>query len=147
MTGSRRADGIFVGGGTGFNCVGCHTLDPAQGFFGTDGQASFENETQIVKIAHLRNMYQKVGMFGMPAVDFFNGGDNGLKGDQIRGFGFLHDGSVDTVFRFLQRHRVQRRRHRSIPSASRTTPSAATSSSSCSPSTPTWRRSSASRSR
>ncbi|MBX3028294.1 beta-propeller fold lactonase family protein [bacterium] len=102
MTGSRRADGIFVGGGTGFNCVGCHTLDASQGFFGADGQASFENETQIVKIAHLRNMYQKVGMFGMPAVSFFNSGDNGFKGDQIRGFGFIHDGSVDTLFRFLQ---------------------------------------------
>ncbi len=102
MTGSRRADGIAVGGGFGFNCVGCHTLDPSQGFFGADGQASFENETQIVKVAHLRNMYQKIGMFGMPAVDFFNSGDNGFKGDQIRGFGFIHDGSVDTMFRFLQ---------------------------------------------
>jgi DNA-binding beta-propeller fold protein YncE len=102
MTGSRRADGIAVGGGFGFNCVGCHTLDAGQGFFGTDGQASFENETQIMKIAHLRNMYQKVGMFGMTSVSFFNGGDNGFKGDQIRGFGFLHDGSVDTMFRFLQ---------------------------------------------
>ncbi|MDX2166512.1 MAG: hypothetical protein SF182_05590 [Deltaproteobacteria bacterium] len=101
MTGSRRADGIAVGGGFGFNCVGCHTLDPGQRFFGTDGQASFENETQIMKIAHLRNMYQKVGMFGMTGVDFFNNGDNGFKGDQIRGFGFLHDGSVDTMFRFL----------------------------------------------
>jgi hypothetical protein len=30
----------------------------------------------------------------------FNAGDNGFKGDQIRGFGFLHDGSVDTLFRF-----------------------------------------------
>jgi len=105
MTGSRRADGIFVGGGTGFNCVGCHTLDPSQGFFGADGQASFEGETQIVKIAHLRNLYQKVGMFGMPTVGFINnlssttGGDP--MGPQIRGTGFLHDGSVDTVFRFL----------------------------------------------
>ncbi len=102
MTGSRRSDGIFVGGGTGFNCVGCHTLNPSQGFFGTDGQASFENETQIIKIAQLRNMYQKVGMFGMPAVEFFNGGDNGHQGPQIRGFGFLHDGSTDTLFRFLK---------------------------------------------
>ncbi len=101
MTGSRRADGLPLGGGTGFNCVGCHTLDPAQGFFGGDGQASFENETQIFKVAHLRNMYQKVGMFGMPQIDFLGGGDNGHKGDQIRGFGFLHDGSVDTMFRFL----------------------------------------------
>jgi hypothetical protein len=26
--------------------------------------------------------------------------DTGFQGDQVRGFGFLHDGSVDTVFRF-----------------------------------------------
>ena len=70
------------------------------GFFGTDGFSSFENETQHFKVPHLRNMYQKVGMFGMPAVPFFNAGDNGFKGDQVRGFGFLHDGSVDTLFRF-----------------------------------------------
>src|SRR6185369_13651551 len=66
------------------------------------GDASFENEEQIVKVAHLRNLYQKVGMFGMPAVGFFNAGNNGAMGDQVRGFGFLHDGSTDTVFRFLQ---------------------------------------------
>ncbi len=101
MTGSRRSDGLFVGGGTGFNCVGCHTFNPSQGFFGTDGQASFENETQIMKIPHIRNMYQKVGMFGMPAVGFFNGGNNGHQGQQVRGFGFLHDGSTDTLFRFF----------------------------------------------
>ena len=83
-------------------CNGCHRLDPAQGFFGSDGFSSFENETQLFKIAHLRNMYQKVGMFGMPAVDFFNSGDNGHKGPQVRGFGFIHDGSTDTLFRFLQ---------------------------------------------
>jgi DNA-binding beta-propeller fold protein YncE len=83
-------------------CNGCHRLDPAQGFFGTDGRSSFEFETQLLKIPHLRNLYQKVGMFGMPAVAFFNAGDNGSKGAQIRGFGFLHDGSVDTIFRFHQ---------------------------------------------
>jgi DNA-binding beta-propeller fold protein YncE len=91
------------------NCNGCHRLAPTAnagfgvdkpGFFGGDGQQSFENETQHLKIPHLRNMYQKVGMFGMMSVPFFNAGDNGFKGDQIRGFGFLHDGSVDTLFRF-----------------------------------------------
>jgi hypothetical protein len=39
-------------------------------------------------------------MFGMPQINFINGGDNGSKGPQVRGFGFLHDGSVDTIFRF-----------------------------------------------
>jgi len=101
MTGDRRSDGVFVGGDTGFNCVGCHTFNPSQGFFGGNGEASFENETQILKIAHLRNMYQKVGMFGMPQVGFFNSGNNGHQGPQVRGFGFLHDGSTDTLFRFF----------------------------------------------
>ena len=82
------------------SCNGCHVLNPALGFFGTDGFETFENETQFFKIAHLRNAYQKVGMFGMPATAFFNSGNNANQGDQIRGFGFLHDGSVDTVFRF-----------------------------------------------
>jgi DNA-binding beta-propeller fold protein YncE len=101
FTGSRRADGIAIGNNLGFNCTGCHTLDPSQGFFGTNGDASFENEQQIVKIAHLRNLYQKIGMFGMPAEPLILAGNNGFMGDQIRGFGFLHDGSIDTVFRFL----------------------------------------------
>src|SRR5262245_57284019 len=82
------------------NCDGCHDLDPANGFFGSDGFSSFEFETQLLKIPHLRNLYQKVGMFGMPQIGFLNAGDNGNKGPQVRGFGFLHDGSIDTVFRF-----------------------------------------------
>ncbi len=89
------------------NCNGCHVLDatanPGEerpGFFGGDGRSSFENEPQVLKIPHLRNMYQKVGMFGMASVLFFNPGDNGHQGDQVRGFGFLHDGSVDSIFRF-----------------------------------------------
>ena len=110
-------------------------LDPAAGFFGTDGRSSIEGETQVFKIPHLRNLYQKVGMFGMPAVPFFKPGDNGNKGDQVRGFGFLHDGSVDTLFRF----------HSAIAFSLGDTEQRRTSSSSCSRSTRTWRRSSASR--
>lgn len=94
---------------TFFNCNDCHVLDPRAnsefgvskpGFFGTDGRYSFENERQFFKIPHLRNLYQKVGMFGMAATDFALPGDNEFMGDQVRGFGFLHDGSFDTVFRF-----------------------------------------------
>src|SRR3989475_673526 len=82
-------------------CNGCHHLDPILGFFGTDGFSSFEAETQDFKIPHLRNAYQKVGMFGMPALNSaINAGNNGNQGPQVRGFGFLHDGSVDTLFRF-----------------------------------------------
>jgi DNA-binding beta-propeller fold protein YncE len=82
-------------------CVGCHVLDRAQGFFGSAGRATFENETQEFKVAPLRNAYQKVGMFGMPDVAFLNVPDPQHSGDQVRGFGFLHDGSVDTVRHFL----------------------------------------------
>jgi hypothetical protein len=105
--GSRASDGItlpLVGGTLGidsFNCNGCHTVDPAQGFFGTDGKASFEGITQIFKVPHLRNMYTKVGMFGSPRVNFFRAPDTGFVGNQIRGFGFTNDGSVDTLFRFF----------------------------------------------
>ncbi len=74
---------------------------PSQGFFGTDGQASFEGLPQIVKIPHLRNAYTKVGMFGFPGMPFFTTPDTGNTGNQIRGFGYLHDGSIDTVFHFL----------------------------------------------
>ncbi|HJQ82681.1 MAG TPA: hypothetical protein VKA21_01290 [Candidatus Binatia bacterium] len=81
-------------------CNGCHVLDPPNGFFGSDGKSTFENETQDFKIAHLRNLYQKVGMFGMPDTQFIDPGNNGNLGPQVRGFGFLHDGSIDTTFRF-----------------------------------------------
>lgn len=92
------------------NCNGCHALNPTAnqaqgepryGFFGSDGRSTFEGETQHFKIAQLRNLYQKVGMFGMPAISFINPGNNGFMGDQVRGFGFLHDGSVDTLLRFF----------------------------------------------
>src|SRR5690606_24185031 len=35
-------------------------------------------------------------------VTFVNITDTNFTGDQIRGFGYLHDGSVDTVFHFLR---------------------------------------------
>jgi len=76
------------------NCNGCHTLNPAQGFFGTGGEQSFEGETQHFKVPHMRNDYHKVGMFGSSAA-------TSNTGEQIRGFGILHDGAVDTVRNFL----------------------------------------------
>jgi DNA-binding beta-propeller fold protein YncE len=106
------------------NCNGCHTLDPqgnAQygvskpGFFGSSGEYSFEDEAQYFKVPHLRNLYQKVGMFGMdntfglpidgqvPLLQVLPApyNDNSFQGDQVRGVGFAHDGSTDTIFRFL----------------------------------------------
>jgi hypothetical protein len=102
--GPRLADGIagsFQGIQFGFTCEGCHRLEPGLGHFGTDGHASFENEEQIVKIPHLRNLYQKVGKFGDLDVAGVTPINLGFQGPQIRGFGYLHDGSVDTLFRFL----------------------------------------------
>ena len=99
--GSRRVDGLAIGANTGFNCNGCHTIDASQGFFGTDGRSSFDGISQIMKLPHVRNMYTKVGMFGFPDNSFFQHLDTGPTGDQVRGFGFTHDGAVDTIIRFF----------------------------------------------
>jgi len=90
-------------------CTSCHALDPnankqygvaTPGFFGTDGRYSFEGAPEALKIPHLRNTYQKVGMFGLktrPAIPT----DDAFLGDQIRGFGFTHDGAIPTIFNFI----------------------------------------------
>jgi hypothetical protein len=77
-------------------CSFCHQLP-----IGTDGRMSFEGEPQEFKIAHQRNLYQKIGMFGVPT-GVSGIPATGFLGDQVRGFGFLHDGSIPTVFDFLQ---------------------------------------------
>ena len=77
------------------DCDGCHNLDPLNGFFGSGGEQTFEGEAQNFKVAHMRNVYQKIGMFGNSA------GIGGHTGDQVRGYGVLHDGTVDTVKTFL----------------------------------------------
>ncbi|MRG93763.1 hypothetical protein GF068_17860 [Polyangium spumosum] len=93
------------------SCEQCHRLDPAAnaefgepipGFFGTDGQYILNEIPQGMKIPHLRNLYTKVGMFGMGEVSNIYPGDNDFQDDQIRGFGFVNDGSHDTIFRFMQ---------------------------------------------
>ena len=79
-------------------CEQCHRVDTSQGFFGGGTFSTFEGSSQIFKVPHLRNMYAKVGMFGLLAP---TGGGTVNTGDQVRGFGFSHDGSVDTLFRFV----------------------------------------------
>ena len=73
------------------------------GFFGTDGRYAAAPLPQVFKVPHLRNLYQRVGMFGVAPNPTFNPRDFSATGDQVRGFGFLHDGSHDTVFRFVDR--------------------------------------------
>jgi YVTN family beta-propeller protein len=123
-------------------CHGCHVLDrdgnkeypevKKPGFFGSDGRFTFELETQFLKVPHLRNLYQKVGMFGMAPMEvsldpsqpfsFAPLANTGFLGPQIRGFGFLHDGSVDTVFRFISASVFFPRPPGSIPSLDPRTP-------------------------
>ncbi|MFM7142698.1 MAG: hypothetical protein ACKO2K_12385, partial [Alphaproteobacteria bacterium] len=86
----RATDGAL---GFSFNCNGCHTLDPAQGFFGGDGFNSFDMETQMMKVPHLRNAYTKVGMFRQRPDS---------KTPQVRGFGYNHDGSVASLKKFFE---------------------------------------------
>jgi DNA-binding beta-propeller fold protein YncE len=94
------------------SCNTCHQLDPAAnsaygvakpGFFGSDGRGIIDTGSlQHAKVPHLRNMYQKVGMFGIGPLPFLPpDGDYSHQGDQIRGFGFIHNGGVDTLHRFL----------------------------------------------
>ena len=83
------------------NCNGCHELDRAQGFFGTGGGSTFDAEAVEFKVPHLRNAYQKVGMFGQMPSGFFPNAAGIFTGDQVRATGYLHDGSVATVNDFL----------------------------------------------
>ncbi|PTL82052.1 YncE family protein [Vitiosangium sp. GDMCC 1.1324] len=88
-------------------CNSCHRLDPNanpsagpfKGFFGTEGGSAFVGTAIFPKTPHLRNVYQKVGMFGVD-YDFGFTSPDPFLGDQVRGFGFNSDGSIDTLFRF-----------------------------------------------
>ena len=71
---------LSTGGAT---CVSCHVLPT-----GTGGNSSFDGTTQEFKVPQLRNAYAKVGMFL-------------AAGNQVRGFGFIHDGGVASAFLFL----------------------------------------------
>jgi len=80
------------------SCDNCHRLRPSNGQFGTNGLMTFEGGriTENFKIPQLRNMYTKVGMFG------FSADSGGVTGAQIRGFGFSHDGTLDTLDNFFR---------------------------------------------
>jgi YVTN family beta-propeller protein len=88
-----------------FNCVTCHALNPAMGFFGTAGQDTIEGETQFFKVTQLRTVYDKIGMFGHTFGDNgdarTNGGARVNVGPQIRASGTLHDGSAANPEEFL----------------------------------------------
>ncbi|MEM9388066.1 MAG: hypothetical protein AAGA68_23625 [Pseudomonadota bacterium] len=83
-------------GGQGVPCNDCHTVDPDQGLFGSSRLTGGLRAGQPMKVAHFRNLYTKVGFVGRifsvprPSV-----------GEQIRGFGYIFDGSFDTLPNFL----------------------------------------------
>ncbi|MCA9700716.1 MAG: hypothetical protein KC431_24530, partial [Myxococcales bacterium] len=62
---------------------------------------------QTLKIPHMRNFYTRVGAFGFAEGDaFFSNpwqphNDFSHQGDQVRGFGYAHDGSKDSLLRIF----------------------------------------------
>ncbi|MCL2450859.1 MAG: hypothetical protein FWD17_18095, partial [Polyangiaceae bacterium] len=95
------------------DCNGCHVLNrdgnrgqsPHPGFFGTDGRLSFEGESQIFKVPHLRNAYQKLGMYGAPIAVGHSVASIipqlNPPVQAVRGFGYNHDGIEGTIEDFL----------------------------------------------
>lgn len=67
-------------------CTNCHTLPTGTNRLIIPGQVL--QESQAFKVPQLRNMYQKTGFTDQA-------------GAQKRGFGFLHDGSIDNLVTFL----------------------------------------------
>jgi DNA-binding beta-propeller fold protein YncE len=81
-------------------CNDCHRLNVSENLFGTSKESTFEGfgVSQLFKIPHLRNVYQKIGMFG---TSMNNPNESFGNGDQIKGFGYLGDGSIDTLINFF----------------------------------------------
>lgn len=107
--GQRRSDGAatdtILNGPSrdGVNCEGCHGVDASKGFYGSRGEIAHGGEIQILKVPQLRNLYTRVGMVGLPDRNGFLPSHTKLhQGDQIRGFGFLHDGATDQLLNFLK---------------------------------------------
>jgi DNA-binding beta-propeller fold protein YncE len=70
-------------------CNACHSLPTGTARVIIPGSAL--QESQDFKVPHLRNIYQKVNF------------DHNPGAVSVGGFGFVHDGVDDTIFRFLSR--------------------------------------------
>jgi YVTN family beta-propeller protein len=73
---------------TGIACNTCHTIT-AQGTNRLIISGNALEEPQAFKVPHLRNLYQKMNFDKRPGAT------------SIGGFGFIHDGSIGTLFEFL----------------------------------------------
>ena len=87
----------------GRTCSACHTINPAQGKFGTSGESVFRPLAPPVgtamKVPHFRNLYTKNGFFrdsSEVAIEDIE------TTEQIRGFGFRSDGSKGDLMSFLR---------------------------------------------
>ena len=78
-------------------CNDCHRLDPDAGLFGSNGKGEFDALAQLFKVPHLRNLYDRVGMFGA----FNSPGFVDHLGPQIRGYGYSHEGFTSGLARFV----------------------------------------------
>lgn len=85
-TGQQRFTSQPIDGGA-VTCVFCHALPTGTNGSITPAQAL--QDTQSVKIPQLRNMYEKTGLFK-------------ISQNNDRGFGFIKDGTIDTLFEFLK---------------------------------------------
>jgi len=84
FTSSRLDAGVFT-------CNDCHTSTPdfASGTNKIIIPGTLLREPQDFKVPQLRGMYQKLGMVS-------------AQGEQLAGFGFIHDGSIDSLVDFLR---------------------------------------------
>lgn len=81
--------------GNAGTCLHCHPTNFEKGLFSTRAimASEFPDTSQDLKIPSLREIYKKLGMFGSPTkVD-----GTAFKGDQVKGFGLIHDGSLGTL--------------------------------------------------
>jgi DNA-binding beta-propeller fold protein YncE len=88
---------FFFNGAPGANaCNNCHVLDPANGFFGSDGNSvAIPGSSQSLKVPHLRNVYTKMG----------TGESDKVSPLRFKGFGVTSDGAEPTVLSFLRNTR------------------------------------------
>ncbi len=96
--------------GFGFACQGCHVLDPVQGLLRhrrrvelREPAADREDPAAAKPLRQGRHV-RRARRAAAPTPR-----TTGPTGPQVRGSGFEHDGSVDTLFRFLQAQRLRRR--------------------------------------
>ncbi|MGH9869227.1 MAG: YncE family protein [Candidatus Polarisedimenticolia bacterium] len=97
----------------GSSCTGCHTLpfgaaggrlgglnpgDPTVFFAGLFNGTADGSPHSDLKVAHMRNMYEK---FGPRFASHTNPGDPAATNQQKSGFGFTHDGSVPDLLTFF----------------------------------------------